>query len=245
MIKVLSQALRWPAAQLGADGRVRCTCPACNEVEQIARTAIGMPAGIPSASSAACLTGRRSGSPPWPLRRGHMTSTPRSSPMSGGRTGPGDQPVPSSTAGPGPTARVRPGTASRSGCVTRRRPAPSGRDCAAGARPLVCRRQLRGWRQAPGYRTPGDHRASGRCAMTGVPADHSGTGTEVLIVHGPRPNCRPPRPAGSLIVRISQEPQAAEPERTGDRHEQVTSFQPASRARLHRKPGRAGAISRG
>jgi len=52
--------------------------------------------------------------------------------------------------------------------------------------------------------------------MTGVPREHSGTGTEVLVVHGPRPNCHPLGLPGSLIVRISQEPQAAEPERTGD-----------------------------
>ena len=47
MIKVLRQALRRLAAQLGAGGRGQCTCPGCDEVELIARAAIGMPARHP------------------------------------------------------------------------------------------------------------------------------------------------------------------------------------------------------
>ena len=47
MIKILRRALRRVAAQLGAGSRDRCTCPGCDEVEQIARAAIGMPARHP------------------------------------------------------------------------------------------------------------------------------------------------------------------------------------------------------
>jgi hypothetical protein len=47
VIKILRRALRRLAAQLGVGGRGQCTCPGCDEVEQIARAAIGMPARHP------------------------------------------------------------------------------------------------------------------------------------------------------------------------------------------------------
>jgi hypothetical protein len=47
VIRFLSRALRWLAARLGAGPGGRCACPACDEVEQIARTAIGMPVRHP------------------------------------------------------------------------------------------------------------------------------------------------------------------------------------------------------
>jgi hypothetical protein len=47
VIKVLRRALRQLAAQLGFGGRGQCTCPGCDEIEQIARAAIGMPARHP------------------------------------------------------------------------------------------------------------------------------------------------------------------------------------------------------
>jgi hypothetical protein len=47
VIKVLSHALRWLAARLGTGSRGRCACPACDEVEQKARTMLGVPARHP------------------------------------------------------------------------------------------------------------------------------------------------------------------------------------------------------